>query len=49
MGGPERIEDLWWQQPVSRDYYIARGRGGQYYWLFHDRRQRCWYLHGLFA
>ncbi len=49
VGGPERIEDLWWQQPVSRDYYIARGRGGQYYWLFHDRRQRCWYLHGLFA
>ncbi|MDP5064250.1 MAG: DNA polymerase Y family protein [Haliea sp.] len=47
--GPERIEDRWWQEPVSRDYYIARGHGGQYYWLFHDRRQRCWYLHGLFA
>jgi protein ImuB len=49
VGGPERIEDHWWQQPVSRDYFIARGHGGQYYWLFHERRERRWYLHGLFA
>lgn len=49
VGGPERIEDNWWQEPVSRDYYIARGCRGQYYWLFHDRRRRQWYIHGLFA
>jgi protein ImuB len=47
--GPERIEDNWWQQPVSRDYYIARGSRGQHYWVFHDRRAQQWYVHGIFA
>ena len=49
VAGPERIEDNWWQEPVSRDYYIARGSRGQYYWLFHDRLRGQWYIHGLFA
>ncbi|MFU8763461.1 MAG: Y-family DNA polymerase [Haliea sp.] len=49
MTGPERIEDNWWQEPASRDYYIARCPRGQYYWLFHDRLRRQWYIHGLFA
>ena len=47
--GPERIEDNWWQQPVSRDYYIARGEGGQHYWVFRDRLSPGWYIHGIFA
>lgn len=47
--GPERIEDNWWQQAVSRDYYIAKGEAGQHYWVFHDRLARRWYIHGIFA
>lgn len=47
--GPERIEDNWWQTPVSRDYYIARGDAGQHYWVFRDRRGQHWYIHGIFA
>ncbi|RLQ20837.1 DNA polymerase Y family protein [Seongchinamella sediminis] len=47
--GPERIEDNWWQQPVSRDYYIARGEAGQHYWVFRDRLACGWYIHGIFA
>lgn len=47
--GPERIEDNWWQQPVSRDYYIARGEAGQHYWIFRDRLAQRWYIHGIFA
>jgi len=47
--GPERIEDNWWQQPISRDYYIARGKAGQHYWVFRDRRARQWFIHGIFA
>lgn len=47
--GPERIEDNWWQTPVSRDYYIARAPAGQYYWIFRDRLGQGWYIHGLFA
>ena len=47
--GPERIEDNWWQAPVSRDYYIARGEQGEHYWVFRDRLQPGWYIHGIFA
>lgn len=49
LRGPERLEDYWWQQPCSRDYYMAEGAAGNRYWVFHERLQRCWYLHGLFV
>tara|TARA_R110000823_G_scaffold144958_9_gene275139 strand:+ start:4131 stop:5552 length:1422 start_codon:yes stop_codon:yes gene_type:complete len=47
--GPERIEDNWWRKAVSRDYYIATGDSGQHYWVFCDRLNRQWYIHGIFA
>jgi protein ImuB len=47
--GPERIEDNWWQDAVSRDYYIAVDNSGQRYWVFYDRLGRQWYIHGVFA
>lgn len=49
MEGPERIESDWWQQPVERDYFIARHENGGVYWVFHDRHRDRWYAHGLFA
>jgi len=46
--GPERIEDGWWQgRPTSRDYYIARNPQGLRLWVFYERRQRRWFLHGF--
>jgi protein ImuB len=47
--GPERIEDNWWREAISRDYYIAGDRNGQHYWVFRDRLARRWYIHGIFA
>jgi protein ImuB len=47
--GPERIEDNWWQDAVSRDYYIAADGSGQHYWVFRDRLAGEWYIHGVFA
>jgi len=47
--GPERIEDNWWQEPVSRDYYIATDKSNQRYWVFRDRLTQQWYVHGVFA
>jgi len=35
--GPERIEDNWWREAASRDYYIAADSSGQHYWIFNDR------------
>ncbi len=49
LHGPERIEDNWWQEAVSRDYYIAGDPNGQHYWVFRDRLSRKWYIHGVFA
>ena len=47
--GPERIEDQWWNTPVSRDYYIAHTSKKQPIWLYQDRHNNRWYVHGLFA
>jgi len=47
--GPERIEDNWWLEAVSRDYYIAENGDGQHYWVFRDRLARGWFIHGIFA
>ena len=47
--GPERIEDGWWDKGTSRDYFVARNSQGQRFWIFHERRRREWFLHGLFA
>ncbi|MDG2460210.1 MAG: DNA polymerase Y family protein [Luminiphilus sp.] len=49
LHGPERIEDQWWHAPVSRDYYIACTPQKQPVWIYQDRHNRRWYLHGLFA
>ncbi|MFT5334876.1 MAG: protein ImuB [Halioglobus sp.] len=38
--GPERIEDNWWREAASRDYYIAVDSGGQHYWIFNDRLEQ---------
>jgi protein ImuB len=47
--GPERIEDNWWDKPVSRDYFVAQNLQGQRFWIFFERRQRRWFLHGIFS
>jgi protein ImuB len=49
LQGPERIEDNWWLDAVSRDYYVARDPQGQQYWVFRDRLQDHWYIQGVFA
>jgi len=49
LEGPERIEDNWWRDAVSRDYYVAGDPGGQLYWVFRDRLENQWYIQGIFA
>jgi protein ImuB len=49
LQGPERIEDNWWLDAVSRDYYVARDSQGQQYWVFRDRLRENWYIQGIFA
>ena len=49
LQGPERIEGNWWQQPICRDYYIARHRNGMRYWVYQDRITQGWFIHGAFG
>ncbi len=47
--GPERIDSHWWQEHVQRDYYHAKHERGNLFWVYQDRRNKGWFIHGLFA
>ncbi|HEX6992867.1 MAG TPA: DNA polymerase Y family protein [Gammaproteobacteria bacterium] len=48
--GPERIESGWWDGgDVGRDYFVAVGPSGERLWVFRDRADGRWYLHGRFG
>ena len=47
--GPDRLSSHWWETLQSRDYFIARQRSGRLLWVFYDRAQKNWFLHGLFS
>jgi protein ImuB len=50
IDGPERIESGWWDgNDVGRDYFVAVGHGGERLWVFRDRADCRWYLHGRFG
>lgn len=44
----ERLEDSWWESSRGRDYYFALSPRGQFVWLFYDRIETQYYLHGYF-
>ena len=47
--GPERLQTLWWQEPVARDYYLARRQDNLSVWVYQDLYSGGWYVHGVFA
>jgi protein ImuB len=52
-GAPERIEAGWWDgEGAARDYYLADPEGnaeGARLWVYRDRHDGRWFLHGLWA
>lgn len=47
--GPERISTGWWDnQPITRDYFIARNQHGQWLWIYRAASKQ-WFAHGLFS
>jgi protein ImuB len=48
--GPERLTPEWWRDQSlpwqTRDYYRIEDDKGARFWIFHERRQGLWYLHG---
>ena len=50
-GAAERIESGWWDEAdIGRDYFVARNRAGECYWIFRELAPpRRWWLHGIFG
>lgn len=47
--GPERIETGWWRgRTVCRDYWRIETHLGAHLWVYRDRRNNQWFLHGEF-
>ncbi|MES2673780.1 MAG: DNA polymerase Y family protein [Pseudomonadota bacterium] len=47
--GPERVIGNWWQEPVARDYYLAKRHDNLPLWIFFNLYDKQWYVHGIFA
>jgi len=48
--GPERIETGWWRgRQVRRDYFQVETTDGRRLWLFRQRDDRRWFVHGAFG
>jgi hypothetical protein len=39
-----RLEDLWWRDPLLRNYFQVVLEGGRVVFLFQDEREGHWYL-----
>ncbi len=44
----ERLEGSWWEDTRGRDYFFAISPQGQFLWVYFDRIEQGYYLHGYF-
>ena len=49
LSEPERIIGNWWENPVARDYYLAKRHDHLHLWIFFNLYDKQWYVHGVFA
>ena len=47
--GPERVIGNWWEEPIARDYYLAKRHDNLPIWIFFNLYDKQWYVHGVFA
>ncbi|MFN8179184.1 MAG: DNA polymerase Y family protein [bacterium] len=47
MHGPGRVGSGWWDRETERDYFFVETKTGAVLWIFQDRIQRAWFLHGI--
>lgn len=44
----EDISTEWWERNERRSYFLAKNPQGSLLWIYFDRHQREWFLHGVF-
>lgn len=47
--GPERVIGDWWEEPIARDYFLAKRHDNLPVWIYFDLYDKKWYVHGVFA
>ena len=45
----ERIISQWWKQETVRDYFLAEHDSGVIYWVFFERVNMQWFIHGIYS
>lgn len=48
IAGPQRLQTLWWQAPMKRDYFLLETKQSERLWVFRDNHKN-WFLHGWFS
>lgn len=46
MLGPYIVSGGWWRRPAHREYHFAETQKGELLWIYYDRAERRWFLHG---
>ncbi len=44
--GPFLFEGGWWHRDTDREYHLVETVKGEIVWIFYDRKQSRWFLHG---
>lgn len=44
----EDISSEWWERNDRRSYFVAKNPQGAQLWVYFDRQEREWFLHGVF-
>jgi len=45
----ERITNYWWKKKVARDYFLAEHDNGIIYWVFFEKINKQWFIHGIYS
>lgn len=46
IAGPYLLEGGWWQRLTHREYHLVETLKGEVLWVYYDRQQSRWFLHG---
>lgn len=44
--GPYLVEGGWWHRDTHREYHLVETVRGEIVWVYYDRKQSRWFLHG---
>ncbi len=49
ISNQERVTSYWWQKKIARDYFLAEHDSGIIYWVFFEKLNKQWFIHGVYS